>query len=125
MARSRKTATPEITVPTVTDDQYKELLAIRLTAMHGFAEGTVDEATMKLARAAIRKARKVRKAEAEILEAYREHLAKKAAEAEAAKATRTRKPRTRKPAEPRVETPEPVVENETETPVEPKVEIAA
>lgn len=80
---------------TVTDEQYQELLAIRLTAMKGFEAGTVDETTMKAARAAVRKARKVRKAESEQLEALREQEAKKAAaRSEAAKkaaATRANK----------------------------------
>lgn len=120
MARTRKT--PEITVPTVTDEQYQELLSIRLAAMHGFADGTVDEATMKTARAAIRKARKVRRTEEGngVLPAYREHLAKQAAEKEAAAKARTRKPRVKKeqpvtqPAEP----VEPSTEVENDTPAE-------
>lgn len=133
MARSRKTQTPEITVPTVTDEQYKELLAIRLTAMHGFEAGKVDEATMKLARAAVRRARKVRKAEeaSGVLPAYRDHLVKQAeAKSEAAKkAAATRKSRRTTKVEPKAETePAPEVtpaENETPNETEPVTENAA
>lgn len=111
MARTKKSE-QTVTVPTVTDEQYKELLAIRLTAMHGFADGTVDEATMKLARSAIRKARKVRKSESEILEAYRQHLIAQAEARSAAakKAASTRKSRK----QPTTPVTEPVNENETE-----------
>lgn len=120
MARTRKV--PEVTVPTITDEQYKELLAIRLTAMHGFADGTVDEQTMKAARAAIRKARKIRRNEegSGVLPAYREHLQKLADEKEAAAKARTRKPRVKKeqpvtqPAEP----VEPSTEVENDAPAE-------
>lgn len=96
MARTKKTAT--LPQPTVTDEQYKELLATRLAAMHGFAEGTVDAETKNAARAAVRNARKVRKNEAELLEAHRQaELDKAAARSEAAKkAAATRK--ARKPA---------------------------
>lgn len=125
MARTRKTATPEIIVPTVTDEQYKELLAIRLTAMHGFEAGEVDEATMKLARSAVRKARKVRKAEeaSGVLPNYRDHLVKQAEERSKAaqKAAATR--RSRK-AQPKAD-PEPQVENETPVENAPQSEIAA
>lgn len=127
MARTRKTQTPEIQNPTVTDEQYKELLAIRLTAMHGFDKGEVDEATMKLARAAVRKARKVRKAEeaSGVLPAYRQHLLDlETARSEAAKkAAATRKSRR---TQPKADTTPEVtpVENETE-PVTENAEVAA
>lgn len=102
MARQRKT--PEVVTPTVTDAQYKELLAIRLTAMHGFESGEVDQQTMLAARAAVRKARKVRKAEEAngVLSTFREHEEKLAAEAEAKKQARrtARKPRTKKVTQP-------------------------
>lgn len=101
MPRRTTKSQPAITVPTVTDEQYKELLSIRLAAMHGFADGTVDEATKNQARTAVRKARKVRHLEEEngVLPDYREYQAKQVAEAEAKKATRTRKPRVKKVAE--------------------------
>lgn len=125
MARSRKTQTPDVTVPTVTDEQYKELLAIRLTAMHGFEAGEVDEATMKLARAAVRKARKVRKAEEAngVLPAYRDHLVKQAeAKSEAAKkAAATR--RSRK-AQPKTDPQPPADVNPVENETEPSTETA-
>jgi hypothetical protein len=90
MARNQKT---QVQQPTVSDEQYKELLDIRLIAMKGFEAGTVDEQTMKAARAAVRKARKVRKAEAAILEAARQSEAQKAEARKAAaqKAAATRK----------------------------------
>lgn len=90
MARKQQT---QVQTPTVSDEQYQEMLAIRLAAMKGFEAGTVDEDTMKAARAVVRKARKIRKAEAAILEATRQAAEdKKAARsAAAAKAAATRK----------------------------------
>lgn len=119
MARTRKT--PEVTVPTVTDEQYQELLSIRLAAMHGFADGTVDEPTMKAARAAVRKARKIRRTEEGngVLPTYREHLQKLAAEKEAAAKARTRKPRAKKQTVTQsAPDTEPVSENEPSPEVE-------
>jgi hypothetical protein len=47
----------------ITPAQYQEMLDIRRAAMQGFADGTVDAATKNTARAAVRNARKVLKAE--------------------------------------------------------------
>lgn len=90
MARKQQT---QVQQPTVSDSQYKEMLAIRLAAMKGYEAGTVDEDTMKAARAMVRKARKVRRNEAAILEAARqaEEDAKARRSAAAAKAAATRK----------------------------------
>lgn len=99
--------------PTVTDAEYQELLATRLVAMHGYADGTVDTATKNAARAAVRKARTVRKAEeaSGVLPAWRDHEAA----LEAAKAAKPRRPRAKKVTEP--EAPvvtDPEVKDETE-----------
>lgn len=86
-----KTAT-KVQRPTITDAEYKELLAVRLAAMKGFANGEVDAATKNAARAAVRQARKVRKAEGAILEQAREaaESAKQKRSAAAKKAAATR-----------------------------------
>lgn len=101
MARTRKSATPTVQVPTVTDEQYKGLLSVRLAAMHGFAEGTVDLETKNRARSAVRNARKVRKAEGAVVETYRQHLVQQAeARSQAAqKAAATRRSRKTQPAQ--------------------------
>jgi len=89
--------------PTVTDDEYQDLLAIRLGAMHGFEANppTVTAEAKNQARAAVRNARKVRKAEAQVIADWNEYQAKLAAEAEAKKAARPK--RARKPAAAKVE----------------------
>lgn len=110
---TRKPRTPKDAPqrPTVTDEQYKELLAIRLMAMHGFESGDVDAATKNLARKGVRDARKVRSAQEKsgVLPAWRSYQ-----EAQAAlKVAKPRKPRaTKKSATPVVTTPEPVTEPE-------------
>lgn len=120
MTRTRKTT--EVTIPTVTDEQYLDLLAIRLGAMKGFAATpqTVDEETKNKARAAVRNARKVRKNEAAILVAYRQHLdAQAQARSDAAKkAASTR--RSRKSTKPTAEVTTPATggESEQDTPTE-------
>lgn len=58
-----KTGTTPTAETTITDAQYKELLATRLAAMKGFEAGTVSEEDKNKARAAVRNARKVFKAE--------------------------------------------------------------
>ncbi|HEV2175215.1 MAG TPA: hypothetical protein VGR71_16700 [Nitrospira sp.] len=88
---SRKQS-PAIQV-TVTDAQYAELLATRLTAMHGFAEGSVDQTTYLAARAAVRRARKVRRVERDLLESLR---AAEVAKAEARKQSAQKAAATRK-----------------------------
>lgn len=84
-----KTQTPK---PTISDEQYKEMLAIRLAAMKGFEKGTVDRDTMLAARAVVRRARKVRNAEVELLESTRkaEEAKAEARSAAAKKAAATR-----------------------------------
>jgi len=83
---STRTKTP--TRPTVTDDQYKDLLATRLVAMKAFEEdpGNAEVVTAKnLARKAVRDARKVRKAESQVLITWNAFQ-----EAKKAKRTQTR-----------------------------------
>lgn len=105
--RTTKPATP--TKPLVTDAEYKELLAIRLEAMHGFEDGTVDAETKNRARAAVRNARKVRKDPDQLAlndawNAFQQAQAEaKQAAAEARKSAR--KPRAKKSAEPETEAP--------------------
>src|SRR5882724_1308260 len=93
---TRKPRTPKGApqTPTVTDDKYKELLAIRLLAMHGFEDGSVDAATKNAARKAIRDARKVRALEEKsgVLPAWRAYQEAQAA----AKVAKPRKPRAKK-----------------------------
>lgn len=97
--------------PKVTDEAYKELLEIRLLAMHGFEDGTVDAATKNAARKAIRDARKMRSAEEKsgVLPAWRAYQEKLAAE-KAAKPKRSRKA----PAAKVTPEPEVVTENDPE-----------
>ncbi len=90
MARSTATATK----PTITDEQYKVLLANRLAAMKAFeADPSEDNNTIRLVtRAAVRQARKVRNGEVEVLESARKAEADKQAgrSAAAKKAAQTR-----------------------------------
>jgi hypothetical protein len=111
--RTRKPRTPKDAPqrPTVTDQEYLELLAIRLGAMKGFAKGTVDATTKNLARAAVRKARIVRKDEAEVISAWNEWEAAEPARKEAEKAAKPRRTRTKKPV---TEASEPVTEPSTD-----------
>lgn len=86
-----------------TGSDYSQMLAIRLTAMHGNAEGTVDDATKNKARAAVRNARKAIQNAGFSVDEWRElEKAREAAlvQPEAPKAATPRKPRTRKVAEP-------------------------
>lgn len=98
--RNQKDAPPQ---PRVTDAQYTELLAIRLAAMHGFDDGTVDAATKNQARAAVRQARKVRKEDAEVNATWNAYQEKLAAEKEAAKSARPKRSRAKKATVPATE----------------------
>jgi len=122
MPRTRKSPnTPQR--PTVTDSEYADLLAIRLGAMHGFEANppTVSTEAKNQARAAVRNARKVRRAEetSGVLPAWRDHEAKLAKEAEAKKAARPK--RTRKPAAAKAES-EPTAEVTPTVDTEPVLE---
>jgi hypothetical protein len=104
--------------PLVTDEEYLDLLAIRLGAMHGFEADPVRVTAEQKnrARADVRNARKTRKVPAQIAlnaawNAYQEQLAK---ESEAKKSARPK--RTRTPKEKVTEVPAPEVTPEvTET----------
>lgn len=69
MARSRKVQV------TISDEEYSELLRIRLAAKHAFEEGTGSESQYDEARAAVRRARKVRRQEGAVVENYRQQSA--------------------------------------------------
>lgn len=60
---------------TVSDEEYSELLRIRLAAKHGFEAETVTEDEYNEARAAVRRARKVRRQEGAVVENYRQQSA--------------------------------------------------
>ena len=79
MARSRKVQV------TISDEEYSELLYVRLSAKHAFENGTGSEEEYNQARAAVRKARKVRRAEGAVVENYRQQSAPQ-------HAAKTRKP---------------------------------
>jgi hypothetical protein len=59
----------------VSDEEYSELLEIRLAAKHGFDEGTVTLEEYNMARTAVRRARKVRRSEGAVVENYRQQSA--------------------------------------------------
>ncbi len=124
ITRTRSTKPQAPQTPTITDEQYQELLAIRLAAMKGFDAGTVDAETKNKARAAVRKARTVRKAEAAVITTWNafqaEQEAAKAKAAEEKKAAR--KPRTRKAAA--APAPELVSEDESDTDRQMEAEVA-
>lgn len=69
MARARK-----VTV-TISDEEYSEMLRVRLAAKHGFEAGTVSEEEYNQARAIVRRARKIRKNEGAVVENYRQQSA--------------------------------------------------
>lgn len=69
MARTRKVQV------TISDEEYSEMLRVRLAAKHGFEAGTVSEEEYNQARAVVRNARKVRKAEGAVVENYRQQSA--------------------------------------------------
>lgn len=60
---------------TVSDEEYSELLRVRLAAKHGFENDTVTEDEYNEARAAVRRARKVRRQEGAVVENYRQQSA--------------------------------------------------
>jgi hypothetical protein len=60
---------------TVSDEEYSELLNLRLTALHGFDAGTVTEEEYEQARAMVRYARKVRRTEGAVVTNYRQQSA--------------------------------------------------
>lgn len=97
-----KAATVEVTGGLeFTGTQYSEMLAIRLTAMHGFAGGTVDAETKNKARAAVRNARKAIQNAGLTVDEWREaEQAREAAltQPEAPKDATPRKPRAKKVA---------------------------
>jgi hypothetical protein len=57
---------------TISDEAYEEMLAVRLSAKHGFEAGTVTEEELKAAQKAVRDARKVRKQEGAVVERFRQ-----------------------------------------------------
>lgn len=69
MARSRKVQV------TISDEEYSELLQTRLNAKHGFEAGTVTEDEYNETRAAVRRARRIRKSEGAVVENYRQQSA--------------------------------------------------
>lgn len=60
---------------TISDEEYSELLTVRLAAKHGFEAGTVTEEEYNAARKAVRDARKVRRNEGAVVENYRQQSA--------------------------------------------------
>lgn len=60
---------------TISDEEYSELLRIRLAAKHAFEAGDGTESELNEARAAVRRARKVRRAEGAVVENYRQQSA--------------------------------------------------
>ncbi len=60
---------------TISDEEYSEMLQVRLAAKHGFDEGTVTYEEYMAARAVVRRARKVRKAEGAVVENYKQQSA--------------------------------------------------
>lgn len=95
---TRPRKTPER--PLITDEEYLDLLAIRLGAMHGFEADppTVTAEAKNLARKNVRDARKTRKVPVQIAlntawNAHQEQLAKDAEAKKAARPKRSRKPK--------------------------------
>lgn len=71
----RFTPKPQYVAVTVSDEEYSELLRIRLAAKHGFENDTVTEDEYNEARAAVRRARKIRRQEGAVVENYRQQSA--------------------------------------------------
>ena len=69
MARTRKVQV------TISDEEYSEYLRIRLAAKHAFEAGTGTEDEWNQARAIVRQARRIRKAEGAVVENYRQQSA--------------------------------------------------
>lgn len=66
MARARKVQV------TISDEEYSEMLAVRLVAKHEFEAGNITEEEYNAARKVVRDARKVRRAEGAVVENYRQ-----------------------------------------------------
>ena len=60
---------------TVSDEEYSEMLRVRLAAKHAFEADEISELEYEAARAVVRRARKVRKAEGAVVENYRQQSA--------------------------------------------------
>ena len=72
---AQNTPKPQAVTVTVSDEEYSELLRIRLAAKHGFEAGTVTEDEYNEARSAVRRARKIRRSEGAVVENYRQQSA--------------------------------------------------
>lgn len=70
MASTTSTRTKTPTRPTVTDEEYKVLLANRLAAGKAFEQGEVTHEQYLETRRQVRNARKTRKAEAEVIQTW-------------------------------------------------------
>lgn len=60
---------------TISDEEYSEMLQVRLAAKHGFEAGTVTQDEYDQARTVVRQARKVRRSEGAVVENYRQQSA--------------------------------------------------
>lgn len=60
---------------TVSDEEYSELLRIRLAAKHAFEAGTGSEEEYSQARAAVRSSRRIRRQEGAVVENFRQQSA--------------------------------------------------
>ena len=60
---------------TITDEEYKGMLEVRLAAKHGFEAGTVTLEQYNAARAQVRRARKVRRQDGAVVETYKQQSA--------------------------------------------------
>ena len=60
---------------TVTDEEYSELLKVRLAAKHAYEAEKITLEEYNATRAAVRRARKVRKTEGAVVENYRQQSA--------------------------------------------------
>lgn len=69
------TSKPQQVQVAVSDEEYSELLRVRLAAKHGFEAETVTEEEYNEARAAVRRARKIRRQEGAVVENYRQQSA--------------------------------------------------
>lgn len=60
---------------TITDEEYSNMLADRLAAMHAFENGSGTYEAYLATRATVRRARKVRKSEGAVVENYKQQSA--------------------------------------------------
>jgi hypothetical protein len=60
---------------TVSDEEYSELLRIRLDAKHAWEADEISDEEYNVARAAVRQARKIRRSEGAVVENYRQQSA--------------------------------------------------